>query len=255
MLAFDQVYTYQFVLFMEEQAEMSAETIARLPDVVSRPVDAPRNLGLKLGKSQPEQSLVALPTGISAAGLTWRSGFWRLAWSPARIDVHFDARGHAEALESDVVPLTEARKRLTPNLVELPNVVGRINRLALTVAGRATCSGRSQPSQIVAATFFNDELVAAAQRAEMFDASGRANHATAWDLGSAGEVPVNRVEAGTANWMLQNGVEQSSLTWQFDLNTHPQGEPKNFAGDSITGFFERADTWIMQRLKAVQERA
>ena len=254
MLAFDQAYTYQFVMFMEEHAEMSAEAIARLPDVVSRPVDAPRNLGLKVIKGQPEQSLVVVGTGASAVGLTWRSGFWRLTWSPARIDVHFDARGHAEALESDVVSLTEARKRLTPNLVELPNVVGQINRLALTVTGRATCSGRSQPSQIVAATFFNTELVAAAQRDKLFDASGRANHATAWDLGSAGEVRVNLIEAGTANWVLQNGVEQSSLTWQFDLNTHPQGEP-NFASDSIAGFFERADMWIMQRLKAVQERA
>jgi hypothetical protein len=232
--------------------------IARLPDVVSRPVDGMQSLSLKLAQVQPEQNVVVLPTGATTSGLTWRSasGFWRLAWSPARIDVHFDARGYAEALESgDVVPLSDARRRLTPNLVELPNVVGRVSRLALVVTGKATCpAGKMPPSQIVAETFFNAELVAAARRGELVDAVGRANLAAAWNLGSA-EVRVNRNETGTANWAIQNGIEQTNLTWQFDVNTHPQGEIEGFARDSIVSFFERADKWIMQRMKALKEKA
>jgi hypothetical protein len=257
MLTFDQAYLYQFVLFTDEQAEPTADAITRLPDVVSRPVAGTKSFGLKLAQVQPEQSMVIVSTGATANGLTWRSasGFWRLTWSPTRIDVQFDARGYAEALEEpDVVTLTNIRGRLMPNLVELPNVVGQVNRLALVVTAKSIYSaGQKQPSPIVAATFFNADLIATAQRGELLDAIGRANHAAMWPLGSYGEVRVNRNETGTASWAIQNGVEQRSLSWQFDLNTHPQG--KSFASDSITTFFESADMWITQRLKALQEKA
>lgn len=262
MVTFDHTFVYQFALFLDEQTEPSADGVNILGARMSRSVEgAARNLGLKFGHPITEQAVVMQGTGSFAptSTLTWRagSGVWRLVWTVSRIDLHFDARGYAEVTETELVTLSDARKRVAANLADVPTLLGqRVNRLALIVTGQANGPrpGEPGPSDLVAATFFSNELRDAVKSGAVTDVIGRANHLIEWDLHQGTAVRVNRNETGTSTRAVRNGVEETNLLWQYDVNTFPANvSTLKFGSDAILTFFERAESWISERLSALQE--
>ena len=263
MITFDQAYVYQFTLFFDESAEVAPERLAELPALLSRPVQGIEDgLAFKLGRPQIEQAFIVQGSGSIAPGQTqtWRgpAGIWRVVWTPSRLDVHFDARGYAEVMEDPVTPLIDVRRRLLPNLARVPaETVLRVNRLALIVTAQASCGvGQPRPAHLVAATFFHPDILAAADRGEVLDPVARVNQVTTMPLQQATDIRVNRNETGTANWTMQNGVEETSLSWQLDVNTSPvHALTANFERAAILAFFESAETWLTDRVDRLQRVA
>jgi hypothetical protein len=259
MLVFDQAHLYQFSLFLEDQQQWpSPETVEKLAGLLSRSTsEAGSTLRIKLGQPEIGQAMVLQAGGNASQQpvVSWRagSGVWRVTWTPARLDVHFDARGYGEVTDQKI-DLHQIRVRLTPNLAEVSTVLGQaVNRLAVIVTGQATTTeGSTRPSRFIAATFFREELEQQERRGELFDAIGRTNRVTNWELEPALKVRVNRNETGTANSVIRNGTEETNLTWQWDVNTSALETSKSFSPQAISAFFQQAESWIDERAKALQ---
>jgi len=257
MITFDQAHLYQFSLFLDE-TEPLAEGLAGLPSLLSRAVPG-INLKLRLGQAELGQALVVQPTGSVVPGgvMSWKagSGIWRVVLTPSRLDVHFDARGYADLMD-EFVFVVDVAQRIVRNLSEVPATLGqRVTRLALIVTGQASCAkGEPRPSHAVARTFFNQPVLDAEERGELADTVARTNRVATWHLREgAGGVRVNRNETGTGNVVIRGGTEETSLSWQWDVNTSGTlVAAANFEALDIAAFFHQAEAWVRERAEALQ---
>src|SRR5205823_3483802 len=102
-MRFDQSLQYQFVLFYRGAEPTEPKELRDLPDVISRQLEGVPSLGLYFQKREIEHGMVisqvpgqpAMPP-VPSVRWTAASGIWKLAWTPLRIDLVFDALGFSQ---------------------------------------------------------------------------------------------------------------------------------------------------------------
>jgi hypothetical protein len=202
-----------------------------------------------LGASQQEQVFSTASVGPMLA-LTWRagSGVWRLTWTPARLDLVFDARGYSEIVEQDVPTIEQTVHRVARNLGAIRGELGfSINRVALVVTGTAASSADLRPTEIVARSFFNAEIQASCEAGQVLDISGRVNNTVLWKPTADSSIALNCIDSGAANWGLRDGRDDTSLSCYLDINTSPK-DAIDLSAEEIVAFFAYATNWATGRL-------
>ncbi len=257
MVSFDRSVVYQFSLFLDEERPASSDTVLKLGGLVANPIVGVPGLGLKFGAAPDlEHGLVMQSRGAlaPAATLTWKagSGIWRLALSPTRLDLHFDARGYADVTESALESLQTVVRRVVPNLASVPGLLADtpIHRLALIATLQGSVVDQPTDAGFVADMFLNQDIRDEVRGGDVTDLTVKLNREIRWQLGDS-DVPVNRIETATVQTVFRGATEDATLTWQLDANTTPRGSPHTFNEQQLSTFFHNAERWASSRLFAL----
>lgn len=258
MLDFDRKLTYQFGCLFGPFGEgtTSDEEIARIGDRIAAPVPETK-IPVTFSSSQQTSTIVADPGGsvTQQPAIIWTggAGIWKVVLSGARIDLFFNARGHADVSGQPPVSLSEVSQRVSTNFAEAISAARLpVNRIVLVVTGEATADDGSAAGR-VAKQFLSREWQAKAEREELVEASARTAERTQWTIRDDGEqTPVHCIEQGAAVWLLEANREKKRLQWQLDVNTSPL-VAQQFDVPQIGAFFRQGVAWVARRLDAIDK--
>lgn len=254
MTEFDLACTYQFVLFLEGDADWAKA--AELGELISRKGDQAPSLGLRLGRPQAATAILNMgPMAVPGQQMIWQTGgVWRLTLQPSRLDLFFDARAYSDLFDQGAVSLEQVCQRVVPNLAGVGELLQcNVLRAAMVFTGHASCEGR-EASSIVARIFFNSNLQSEVTNGGIADVAARVNHLASWKLSDLSDVRIHQIEAANVNWALrEDGDEEMSLVWQLDVNTSVKNRVLTLSNEAVSSFYDQARNWISGQINRLRE--
>ena len=252
---FDRSLTYQFGCFFGPLVaeDLAHDEVNRLAEAVAAPVPDVAEPVVAFSSSQVGSAL-AIQTGSLVPQIMWQGGasIWKLTFTSARLDLIFDARGHADVHGGAPLTLSAVSRRVSANFARAVSAAHfPVNRIVVIVAGEASTEG-SDAARLVARRFFRRELQEQADAGGLVEASGRTAERNKWRLSEKGEIATNCIEHGNATWMLEGRTPRTRLQWQLDINTAPDltlDDKTRFTQAEIGAFFEQAVTWVEAKLR------
>lgn len=256
MFPFDQGCSYQFVVYFAEalpQENIDREMLDDISGLVAESRDNRPNL--RFGDPDVQAALQTSLAGgmVPTVTASWSamSGVWRLVLTTTRLDLHYDAHGHAEIIGEDVATPRSILDWIGANLTLVGESIDTsVNRAALVVKGRVGQQVVPEPGKLLARSFLNESLSQHADSGNMLDGVVRVNVPTTVDL-EGRNVRTNRIETTTVNWRVAGPEEVLWLEWQGDFNVSPAESDVRLSPASLERFLQAAADWQVERLQAL----